>query len=91
MLPYLLGGDLYPGGIHVSTDLNPADAPSRDRPVPSPSAGRPAWLDDLVRGDASRFDAVLAGSAAPRALGFWLRLLLLLSVRGSGELSQVGL
>ena len=77
MLPYLLGGDLYPGGIRVSTDLNPADAPSRGRPVPAPSVERPAWLADLVRDSTRRFDAVLAGSAAPRALGFWIRLLLL--------------
>ena len=82
LLPYVLGGDLYPGGIHVSTDLNPADGPSRGHPVPPPSVGRPAWLDDLVRGSTRRFDAVLAGCAAPRALGFWIRLLLLAGVRG---------
>ena len=76
-LPYVLGGDLYPGGIHLNSDANPADAPSRGRPVPAPSCERPAWLDDLTGGACDRFDAVLAGSAAPRALGFWVRLLLL--------------
>ena len=77
-LPYLLGGDLYPGGLHTSSAQNPADAPSRDRAVPEPSRERPAWLDDLERGSYARFDAVLGSSAVPRLLGRWVRLLLLL-------------
>ena len=78
MLPYLLGGDLYPGGLHTNSALNPADAPSRDKAVPEPSRDRPAWLDDLARGSVTRFDAVLGSSAVPRVLGRWVRLLLLL-------------
>ena len=76
-LPYVLGGDLYPGGIHLNSAENPADAPSRDRAVPAPSRGRPAWLDDLAAGRPSRFDAVVAEGTVPRLLGRWVRLLLL--------------
>ena len=77
-LPYLLGGDLYPGGVHVNSGDNPADDPSRGQPLRTPSRDRPAWLDDLAGGSPRRFDAVLAGAAVPRLLGRWVRLLLLL-------------
>ena len=77
-LPYLLGGDLYPGGLHTRSELNPADDPSRDRPVRSPLRERPAWLGDLAAGSYARFDAVVGSSAVPRLLGRWVRLLLLL-------------
>ena len=76
-LPYVIGGDLYPGGIHLNSEENPADAPSRDRPVPAPTRSRPVWLDDLAAGSYDRFDAVVAGAAAPRALSYWVRLFLL--------------
>ena len=77
-LPYLLGGDLYPGGVHVNSEDNPGDDPSRDRPLRAPSLDRPAWLDELAANSHRRFDAVLAGAAFPRVLGRWVRLLLLL-------------
>ena len=76
-LPYVLGGDLYPGGIHLNSAENPADAPSRDRAVPEPSRPRPAWLDDLAAGRPARFDAVIAEGTVPRILGRWVRLILL--------------
>ena len=76
-LPYVLGGDLYPGGLHLNSGDNPADAPSRGRAVPEPTRERPAWLDELASGSHHRFDAVLAGASFPRALGRWVRLLLL--------------
>ena len=84
-LPYLLGGDLYPGGLHTRSELNPADDPSRDRPVRGPLCGRPAWLDDLSAGSFARFDAVLGSSAVPRLLGRWVRFMLLLDSAGAGH------
>ena len=83
-LPYVLGGDLYPGGIHLNSAENPADAPSRDRAVPAPSRDRPAWLDDLAAGSASRFDAILGSDSEPCVLGRWVRLLLLFAAAGAG-------
>ena len=78
-LPYLLGGDLYPGGLHLNSEMNPADGPSRGRPVPEPSRDKPAWFDDAAAGRFRRFDAAVAEGDVPRALGPWLRLLLLLA------------
>ena len=31
-LPYVLAKELYPGGIHVNSEYNPADAPSLQSP-----------------------------------------------------------
>ena len=84
-LPYIVGGDLYPGGLHVRSEANPADAPSRERVVPEPWCARPAWLDDIAAGVCRRFDAVVAAGCAPRALGSWTRLLLLLGDRGPDD------
>eukprot|EP00974_Lingulodinium_polyedra_P005086 478052-Lingulodinium_polyedra.AAC.1 len=45
-LPYVLGGDIYPGGIHVPSAKNRGDAPSRHQAeVPPPSRPEPAWLE----------------------------------------------
>ena len=59
--------------------MNPADGPSRERPVPEPSREKPGWFDDAVAGRFRRFDVAVAEGAVPRALGPWLRLLLLLA------------
>ncbi|CAE7810303.1 unnamed protein product [Symbiodinium sp. CCMP2592] len=77
-LPYVLGGGLYPGGLHVYSGDNAADGPSRNRSVPSPSRERPPWLRDLIAGDSFRFDVVTPSSRVPKQAARWLRLLLLL-------------
>ena len=47
-LPDLLGSDMYTGAeLHVNSEFNPADDPSRRVAVRRPIAPRPRWLDDL--------------------------------------------
>ena len=77
-LCYIIGGGLYPGGLHVSSGKNRSDAPSRNKPVPGPSKEIPEWLLSLRKGDHEPFDAVVASSNFSRIPGRWVRLLLLL-------------
>eukprot|EP00971_Amphidinium_carterae_P060632 1200124-Amphidinium_carterae.1 len=58
-LPYILGGCLYPGAIHVPTEIHRADDPSRFRPVRPPSMRVPGWLQSLFAGDCELFDCVV--------------------------------
>ena len=78
-LPYLLGAALYPGGLHVYSDQNRSDGPSRGRKVSPPTREVPAWYLDLCHGKTQRFDLLCASCAVPRVLGRWVRLLLLLA------------
>ncbi len=78
-LCYILGGCLYPGGIHISSAKNKSDAPSRNRPVPPPSKEPPIWLEDLRQSKHERFDRVLEASNYSGSAQLWLRLLLLLA------------
>ena len=78
-LPYVLGGALYPGGLHVYSAKNRADGPSRQRPVPPPSKDLPLWYLDLERDDTRRFDVCLASSRVPKNAARWLRMLLLMA------------
>ena len=59
--------------------MNPADAPSRERPVPEPWLPTPPWFDDAAAGHFLKLDAAVAEGAFPRALGPWVRLLLLMA------------
>ena len=77
-VPYLLGGGLYPGGLHIYSAKNRSDGPSRGRAVAPPSKERPLWLEDLLFGRFERFDVAVASSGVPKLAGRWLRLLLLL-------------
>ena len=77
-LGYVLGGGLYPGGLHVPTDKNRSDGPSRNRPVLPASKEEPLWLQHLRAGHYETFDAVLSAASVSRLPGRWLRLLLLL-------------
>lgn len=77
-LCYIIGGGLYPGGLHVSSGKNRSDAPSRNKPVPGPTKEVPEWLRSLRSGDHEPFDAVVASTTFSRVPGRWVRLLLLL-------------
>lgn len=55
-LPEILGQDLYLGFLFGPTRLNPADAPSRLRPLASTGLGLPPWARALMRGDTKEFD-----------------------------------
>ena len=77
-LPYVLGGGLYPGGLHVYSEANRSDGPSRGRGVAPPTKDWPVWLSELCEGRTYRFDVCLAAARVPKLAGRWLRLLLLL-------------
>ena len=77
-LGYILGGGLYPGGLHVYSGDNRGDEPSRDKPMRGPTKATPRWLTDLDRGSYDRFDIVLASAQVPKIYGRWMRLFLLL-------------
>ncbi|CAE7873092.1 unnamed protein product [Symbiodinium necroappetens] len=77
-LPYVLGGGLYPGGLHVYSGANRSDGPSRGRSVAPPTKDWPVWLEELREGSTYRFDVCLAAARVPKLAGRWLRLLLLL-------------
>lgn len=78
-LGYILGGGLYPGGLHICSAKNRSDAPSRNRKVPPPSKETPLWLLELRKGNTEPFDTILAASGYHRPVGRWIRLLLLLA------------
>ena len=78
-LGYILGGCLYPGGLHIASHRNRSDAPSRNRPVPPPSKELPLWLLDLRAGHFQRFDCILEAAKCTKLAGRWLRFLLLLA------------
>lgn len=78
-LGYVIGGNLYPGGLHCYSKHNRADEPSRGRPVRGPSKSAPAWLSDLSANDFRKFDAVVASSRIARNPARWLRFLLMLA------------
>ena len=77
-LPYILGSQLYPAGLHVYSAQNRSDGPSRWKPVPGPTKPLPRWLEELIDGDTFGFDVMLASASVPKLPGRWLRLLLLL-------------
>ena len=78
-LGYIIGGCLYPGGLHVPSAKNRSDGPSRNRPVPPQSKEAPSWLTSLRAGQFDRFDKVLLASRYTKNAARWLRILLLLA------------
>ena len=78
-LGYVIGGGLYPGGLHVCSERNRSDGPSRNRPVPPPTKEVPQWLVALRQGNYEPFDAVLSASHYEKVPGRWVRLLLLIA------------
>ncbi|CAE7310120.1 unnamed protein product, partial [Symbiodinium necroappetens] len=77
-LPFVLGGGLYTGGLHIYSSKNRADGPSRNRPPEAPTKALPVWYEALCRRDYSLFDVYLASQGVPKLASRWLRLLLLL-------------
>ena len=78
-LGYIIGGNLYPGGLHVYSASNRADDPSRGKPVRPASRELPSWFVKLQSGDPTAFDAVTSSSSIPKNPARWLRFLLLLA------------
>ena len=78
-LGYVIGGGLYPGGLHCYSHLNRADEPSRNKAVRGPTKDPPSWLVDLSQGDTRKFDAVVASARIEKLAARWLRFLLLLA------------
>ena len=77
-LGYILGGGLYPGGLHICSAKNRSDGPSRNRPVPPRSKDAPDWLVALRDRDYSKFDKIVLASRFTKLEARWLRFLLLL-------------
>eukprot|EP00438_Fugacium_kawagutii_P015642 Skav215148 [mRNA] locus=scaffold2462:83903:87145:- [translate_table: standard] len=77
-IPYLIGSNLFPGGLHVYSAKNRADAPSRDKEIEPPTKALPIWYTDMLAGDFRRFDLVCQTAQVPKIFARWLRLLLLL-------------
>ena len=77
-LGYILGGGLYPGGLHVESSKNRSDGPSRNKPTPGASKECPVWLQELRAGRFEAFDMALAAASFPKVAGRWVKMLLLL-------------
>ena len=77
-LGYILGGGLYPGGLHICSSKNRSDGPSRNRPVPPRSKDLPSWLLALRRQDSKPFDLVLTAARFTKIEARWMRIFLLL-------------
>ncbi len=77
-LGYVIGGGLYPGGLHCYSKHNRADEPSRNKDVRGPSKEPASWMVELAAGNPRRFDAILLSSQFDKLAARWLRFLLLL-------------
>ncbi|CAE7518902.1 unnamed protein product [Symbiodinium sp. CCMP2592] len=73
---YLLAGGIYVGLLHAPTRLNVADAPSRQKPLPSPA--HESLIADL---GAAELPSLLGLSGLSASSSGWVRLSLLLSLR----------
>ena len=71
-VPYIIGGDLYPGSLHGPGEHNPADDPSRFVAVRAPAYAPPRWLLALERGDQRPFDWIRVADQFVEPLGPWV-------------------
>ena len=55
-IPTMLGFDVYSELLYYETSINPADGPTRGRPVPSVSRDLPSWWRSFCNGDFTEFD-----------------------------------
>lgn len=76
-LGYILGGGLYPGGLHICSAKNRSDGPSRNKRVPPTAKEFPPWLLALRKEHYTPFDLVLIASRVTKLEARWMRLLLL--------------
>ena len=58
-LPTMLGYDCYSDYCYFESSLNPADDPTRRRPLREPTCELPAWWLDVCTGNFSEFDSWL--------------------------------
>lgn len=70
---YLLGSGLRLAPLWVATDDNPADDPTRDRPLRPPPRGLPAWWAALLVDDFLPFDSAVEDSKLSAPLCCWRR------------------
>ncbi len=61
-MPYLLGPDIQEGPLWVDSKRNPADHPSRGKPLPPP-AEAPPWVKQFRQGDLAALDRRLRAPA----------------------------
>ena len=61
-MPYLVGPDIQEGPLWVDSKRNPADHPSRGKPLPPPSVA-PLWVEQFRQGDLSALDRRLRAPA----------------------------
>lgn len=78
-MPYVIGGGLYPGLLHVGSSKNRADGPTRNRGIDPPTKEVPRWFEQLQAGRPQMFDAVVESSRVQKNPARWLRFLLLLA------------
>ena len=58
-LPEHLGGGIHAMYMYYATSINPADAPTRGKPMPPPSSPEPSWWGSALAGDFVELDAWL--------------------------------
>ena len=59
-MPYLVGPDIQEGALWVDSKRNPADYPSRGRPLPQPQTPAP-WVSAFLSGDLTALDHRIYG------------------------------
>lgn len=66
-LPTVLSHNLYPGHQYIASAENPADDPTRDRPIRDPEESPPFWLSAAFDGRFDELDAFLKERRADEA------------------------
>ena len=74
-LPYIIGGDLYPNLLHISSGDNASDDTSRFVKLRDPLVPRAAWLEKLLAGDHRSFEQVWQADKLVWPLSGWSRLI----------------
>ena len=80
-LPYIIGGDLYPHLLHVSSGDNASDDISRFVELRAPLHAQPPWLRALLAGNFEEFDQVREADSLVWPWSGWSRLIRLASLR----------
>lgn len=80
ILPYMIGGDIYPFLIHIASKENPSDDVSRFVELRK-HIDAPFWWTLLLKGDVSFFDQIVEADRLQWPLRGWARLIRILFVR----------